>query len=130
MASPVHLIFPFFWKMPLCKNRISWCRNVRTFRIVADENYFTVPAAGTTFGTHQVILSILFVNVRSFNPDGLFGQINTAIDNDFISSGNNFVVLHVVFPNFDNPVTVVQFLSFIRSVVMNHITFPVIIKEK
>lgn len=129
MTSPVHFIFPFLWEMSLRKNRIAWCRNVWTFRIVAYKNYFAVPATRSTFGTHQVILPVFLVNVRSLNPNRLFREVNTSIHNNFVGSGNYLVIYQIIFPNLDYTVSVVKLFSCIGSIIVHNIRFAVIIKK-
>ena len=89
-----------------------------------------MPIACSTFGTHQVVNAVFFVNVRSFDPDWFSGNIHTAIHDNFIRSGNNLVIFHIVFPDFNHAVTVVEFFSTVRRIVVNHVGFSVVVEEE
>ena len=88
-----------------------------------------MPASCTTFGAHQIVFSVSFVNVRCFNPDWLFAKIHATINYHFIGSGNYLIFFQIVFPNLYHAVTIVQLLTFIGRIVVNHISFSIFVEE-
>ena len=129
MSGPIHHILPVLIQVSLAQDRIIGSRNKGTFRAVTHKDYFTMPISGTAFGTHQIVASILLIDMRSFNPDRFLGQIHTTIHNNLIRTGNHLIVFHIILPDFNHTVSVIEFFTTLRSVIMNHIRLAVIIKE-
>ncbi len=130
MAGPIHFVGTLPGEMALRQNRVTGSRGIGTPGIITDEDHLAVPSSGTSFGTHQVILPVFLVDMRRLNPDRFLRKINATIHNNLIGSGDDLVVLHIIIPYFDDPVAVIQLLSGVGGIVMNHIAFPIFIKKE
>ncbi|OPZ99351.1 MAG: hypothetical protein BWY72_00402 [Bacteroidetes bacterium ADurb.Bin416] len=73
VTGPIHLVGAVFREMTLCQDGVAGSRRVWSFGALAAEDHFAVPVSRSTFGTHQVVHAVLFVDVGGLNPDGLFG---------------------------------------------------------
>ena len=130
MTGPVDLVHPVGMQVTLRQDRVVARRLVGPFWMITGEDHLTVPVACAPFGTHQVIDTISFVDMRCFNPDGLFGDINTTVHNDLIRAGDDLIHRHVIFPYLDHPVSFIKFLATVGCIVVNHIGFTVLIEEE
>src|SRR5690606_16139181 len=81
-------------------------------------------------GTHEVESTVLFIDVWCLYPDWFLRDIDAPVDNNLIRSRNYPIVFEDILPNFNYTVPAVQLLSFVRCIVVNHIVFTVIVKEK
>src|SRR5687768_11787574 len=111
MSCPVNVIFTVGREMALGENWIAGSRDVWAFYAVAHKDYLAMVSTRTTFGAHQVILSIFLINVRSFYPYWFEGKINATIYDNLIGAWYHLVFLQVVFPHFNYPVPVIKLLA-------------------
>lgn len=82
---------------------------------------------GTSFGCHQVVDSVYFIEVRPFNPYRMLGFVHSSVDN-YLCLANGAVGGGIEFPNPDGAVSVILRFS-LRRVIVYNVTFPVFIEE-
>ena len=61
-----------FSKMPVCQNRITEVVLIRTPYIAASANRNGMVRSGSSFGMHNIIISVFFIQMRSFRPNHIF----------------------------------------------------------
>src|SRR5690606_20308404 len=130
MTSPFHRTRSTLIQMSLRQNRVRCSWLIRPPRAVTDENHLAMVGAGSAFGTHQIIFTVPLIDMGRLNPDRLFRNIHTTINNNFVGSGNNLILLYIVIPNFDYAMTFVQFFSLIGRIVMHLVSLAIVVKEK
>src|SRR5690606_34995565 len=106
------------------------CGDKGAFWTVTFKNDLTVPVPGAALGTHQIIASVLFIEVGCLDPNGFLGEVDPTVHNDFIRIWNYPVPFQVIFPDLDDPMPIIEFLARVRGIVVHHIGLSIIVNEK
>src|SRR5690606_3037176 len=130
MPSPLDGVRPIFGQMPLGKYWVCGCRSIRPGDMVTRKYHFAMITTGPPFGTHQVIFTRFVVQMGALYPNRIFRRIYTAIDNNPVSAFDNLVGLTIIFPEFDHTMSFIALPTFVRSVIVQHIGFSIVIKKQ
>src|SRR5690606_23638175 len=71
----------------------------------------------------------LLVQVWRLDPNGFFGYVNASVDNDLVGTGYDLIVIDIILPDLDDPVTAVKLFPLVWRIIVDHIALTVVIKK-
>ena len=109
----------------MCKDRVLGIAHVRTPDVLASTDHNGVLGTCAAFCVHDVVITVFFINMRTFGPDTAF---ECAVPNVLLLA--DFPVFKIYFGDVNVPVSVVLGTSVGIGMGADVIALSVLVKEK